>query len=69
MHEMELGCCWQVPCRGDGLVVAPSEEDLEEILLLVQFADYDGAFADVDQMVHLLSLFPRQEMWYDYERV
>jgi hypothetical protein len=48
--------------------VAPSEEDLEEILLLVQFADHDDAFADIDQMVHLFSPFPRQEMWYDYEQ-
>jgi hypothetical protein len=41
MHKMELCCCWQVSCQRDSLVMAPSEEDLEEILLLVQFADHD----------------------------
>jgi hypothetical protein len=35
------------------------EEDLEGKLLPLEFADHDGAFANADQMVHLLSLFPR----------
>jgi hypothetical protein len=40
------------------------EEDKEGKLLL-EFVHHDGVFADADQMVHLLSPFPRQKMWYD----
>jgi hypothetical protein len=60
-----VNSCRRVLCQdGDGVAVL-LEEDLEGKFLPLEFADHGGAFADADQMVHLLSLFPRQEIWYD----
>jgi hypothetical protein len=45
LQEMELGCCLQVPCRGDGQVEAPLEEGSEGSPLPLDVVDHGDIFA------------------------